>query len=132
MTREREGLTEGYESTAALPTDAIKATNWLEPARNGAVEAAPAVPLPNPSVASVAASETAGIAVPVPASSSLWAKRAFDVVLGALFFLLGLPVILIISAAVALSSPGPVLFRQTRIGRDGKPFTIIKFRTMRL
>jgi lipopolysaccharide/colanic/teichoic acid biosynthesis glycosyltransferase len=40
------------------------------------------------------------------------------------------PVLAAIAVAVRLDSPGPVLFRQTRIGRDGKPFRILKFRTM--
>src|SRR4029079_7547465 len=40
------------------------------------------------------------------------------------------PVLLIAAAAVKLSSPGPALFRQTRVGREGKQFTMIKLRTM--
>lgn len=58
------------------------------------------------------------------------AKRVFDVVcvLAALPFLL--PLTAIIALAVRLTSRGPVLFLQKRIGRDARPFTIIKFRTM--
>jgi sugar transferase (PEP-CTERM system associated) len=41
-----------------------------------------------------------------------------------------LPIIPFLALAVRLSSPGPVLFRQTRVGRRGRPFTILKFRTM--
>jgi len=57
-------------------------------------------------------------------------KGAMDA-LGSLVLLLLLsPVLLGVAVAVRLSGPGPVLFRQTRIGRDGEPFTILKFRTM--
>lgn len=42
------------------------------------------------------------------------------------------PTLLLAAVWVRLDSPGPVLFRQTRIGRDGVPFTIHKFRTMRV
>jgi lipopolysaccharide/colanic/teichoic acid biosynthesis glycosyltransferase len=40
------------------------------------------------------------------------------------------PVLLVIALAVRLDSPGPIIFRQTRLGRHGKPFTMFKFRTM--
>lgn len=57
-------------------------------------------------------------------------KRAFDLTSASLIFLLGLPVWLAVAAAVKLSSPGPIFFRQTRVGRHGRPFTLLKFRTM--
>ena len=58
------------------------------------------------------------------------AKHAIDV-FGALAFLvvMSLPFILI-SAAIKLTSPGPILFRQRRSGLNGKPFTMLKFRSM--
>jgi exopolysaccharide biosynthesis polyprenyl glycosylphosphotransferase len=59
-------------------------------------------------------------------------KHVFDrVVAGALLLLLS-PLLLAIAAAVRLSSPGPVLFRQQRVGRDGSLFDVLKFRSMRL
>lgn len=42
------------------------------------------------------------------------------------------PVLAVVGVAVRLSSPGPVLFRQTRMGRDARSFTLLKFRTMRV
>jgi len=57
-------------------------------------------------------------------------KRAFDVVLASLMALLVLPLIPLIAIAVKLSSPGPVFFRQRRVGLDGREFEVLKFRTM--
>jgi exopolysaccharide biosynthesis polyprenyl glycosylphosphotransferase len=58
-------------------------------------------------------------------------KRLFDLLLASLSLLLTLPVTAVIALAVRLSSPGPVLFRQRRISKDGRAFTMYKFRTMR-
>jgi exopolysaccharide biosynthesis polyprenyl glycosylphosphotransferase len=58
------------------------------------------------------------------------AKRCVDAVV-ALFALLALsPILTLIAVAVRLTSPGPVLFRQTRVGRNGEEFRMLKFRTM--
>jgi lipopolysaccharide/colanic/teichoic acid biosynthesis glycosyltransferase len=60
----------------------------------------------------------------------LAAKRAVDVA-GASVLLVALaPVMAVIAVAVRATSPGEALFRQARIGKDGRPFTILKFRTM--
>ncbi len=58
------------------------------------------------------------------------ARRAIDVTLSGLALLSLMPLFLLLAAAIRLESPGPVLFRQTRIGRDGRPFTMLKFRSM--
>ena len=58
-------------------------------------------------------------------------KRAMDVVLASLALLVLSPFLLIISASVRLRLGAPVIFRQTRPGLDGRPFTLFKFRTMR-
>ncbi|SIQ96460.1 MULTISPECIES: sugar transferase [Acidiphilium] len=57
-------------------------------------------------------------------------KRLFDLIVGALVLLIIAPVMLIIAALIRLDSPGPVLFRQLRVGRGGTLFEILKFRTM--
>jgi exopolysaccharide biosynthesis polyprenyl glycosylphosphotransferase len=57
-------------------------------------------------------------------------KRIADLVLAALGLALTWPLWALIAAAVKMDSRGPVFFRQERLGKDGKPFQIIKFRTM--
>lgn len=58
-------------------------------------------------------------------------KRLFDFVMASLGLLALGPLLLLIALAIKLDSPGPVFFRQERVGRFGKPFHIHKFRTMR-
>jgi Undecaprenyl-phosphate glucose phosphotransferase len=62
--------------------------------------------------------------------SSRAVKRTFDVVFSLVALLAVAPLMALIALAVRLDSSGPVLFRQTRIGRDGKPFSMLKFRSM--
>jgi exopolysaccharide biosynthesis polyprenyl glycosylphosphotransferase len=57
-------------------------------------------------------------------------KRAMDLLLGGLFFLICLPIIAVAAIAIRLESPGPVIFSQWRAGRDGKPFKVYKLRSM--
>jgi lipopolysaccharide/colanic/teichoic acid biosynthesis glycosyltransferase len=57
-------------------------------------------------------------------------KRAFDLILGVLALVALSPLMAAIAAWVRIDSRGPALFRQERIGRAGRPFTILKFRTM--
>ena len=57
-------------------------------------------------------------------------KRTCDLVLGSLLLLFGLPGLAAIAIAIKMTSPGPVFFRQERVGKDNRPFMIYKFRTM--
>jgi exopolysaccharide biosynthesis polyprenyl glycosylphosphotransferase len=57
-------------------------------------------------------------------------KRIFDVTVAAVALLVSLPLSAAVALAIKLSSPGPVIFAQERVGRDGRPFRIYKFRTM--
>ena len=70
-------------------------------------------------------------AVRLPSSGRLYRKRLFDMVCAALGLLVLSPVLLVCALLVGLTSPGGVLFRQERVGKDGVPFTIYKFRSMR-
>lgn len=57
-------------------------------------------------------------------------KRLFDIILAILLLTLLLPVMLVVATLIVLQRNGSVFFKQERIGRGGKPFNIIKFRTM--
>lgn len=59
-------------------------------------------------------------------------KRATDAVLAGIALVALAPLLAVIALAVRLESPGPTLFRQVRVGRDGRTFEILKFRTMRV
>ena len=59
-------------------------------------------------------------------------KRAIDIIGATIALVLLSPVFLVVAIAVKLSSPGPALFKQTRIGKYGEPFTFLKFRSMRV
>lgn len=71
------------------------------------------------------------VAVRLPSSGRLYRKRLFDIVCAALGLLVLSPVLLVCALLVGLTSPGGVLFRQERVGKNGVPFTIYKFRSMR-
>ena len=59
-------------------------------------------------------------------------KRAMDTLVGLVALVVLTPVMAVVAAVIMLESPGNALFRQTRIGKDGTPFEIFKFRTMRV
>ncbi len=59
-------------------------------------------------------------------------KRAFDVLSSAILIFLSLPVWAALAIAIKLESKGPIFFRQTRVGQDGQPFEILKFRSMKV
>lgn len=70
----------------------------------------------------------------VPPTMGRWdrfTKRAFDLAVASVLLTISLPLFVVIAIAVKVTSPGPVLFRQERLGRRRRSFTILKFRTMR-
>jgi lipopolysaccharide/colanic/teichoic acid biosynthesis glycosyltransferase len=66
----------------------------------------------------------------LPSRQYLVVRRVIELCLTVLILPVLLPVLLVVAAIVRLDSPGPVFFVQTRIGRRGQPFRMIKFRTM--
>jgi lipopolysaccharide/colanic/teichoic acid biosynthesis glycosyltransferase len=68
-----------------------------------------------------------------PLSNTSWerhVKRAMDLVISSIALLIALPVLALAAAAIKLHDRGPVFFRQERIGRGGRPFRLLKLRTM--
>jgi lipopolysaccharide/colanic/teichoic acid biosynthesis glycosyltransferase len=59
-------------------------------------------------------------------------KRGIDVIGAALALVMALPVLIAVAVAVRSQDRGPILFRQRRVGQDGREFSILKFRTMRV
>lgn len=69
---------------------------------------------------------------PLDYMSARFLKRATDIVLSLLLIILSSPIMLFAAIGVKLSSPGPILFRQERVGQNNRIFTIYKFRSMRV
>ncbi len=78
---------------------------------------------------SLGATPLLGVSLTTPLPSR-WSKAVFDRVMGSVLLLLALPVIAGAGLAVRLTSRGPAFFRQTRVGMDGRHFTMYKLRSM--
>lgn len=61
---------------------------------------------------------------------NLGLKRLADIVLSTIGIIVLSPILIIVAIAIKVSAPGPILFKQERLGKNGKPFYIYKFRTM--
>jgi lipopolysaccharide/colanic/teichoic acid biosynthesis glycosyltransferase len=59
------------------------------------------------------------------------AKRSLDIFAALLVMLVLSPVLFVVAVAIKLTSKGPVIFKQQRVGKNGRPFMFYKFRTMR-
>lgn len=68
----------------------------------------------------------------MPAHGYLPVKRALDLCLSLFLILLFAPLMLLIAAGIRISSPGPIFYRQKRIGKNGAPFDMLKFRSMQV
>jgi exopolysaccharide biosynthesis polyprenyl glycosylphosphotransferase len=65
-----------------------------------------------------------------PSPGSIALQSAYSLVIGLVGAILTLPIMIAVAILLKLTSPGPVLFRQTRVGYDGTTFTVFKFRSM--
>jgi lipopolysaccharide/colanic/teichoic acid biosynthesis glycosyltransferase len=86
---------------------------------------------PNVSINSIEEVQLVSLPPPSLSPGAHLLKRGFDVLVASVILLLIWPLYLAIALWIKLDSAGPVLFRQTRLGLDGRPFTMLKFRTMR-
>lgn len=70
------------------------------------------------------------IGEPIPKSKLIW-KRLLDILFGVIGLIISAPFILVFGIIIKLTSPGPVFFKQERVGYMGKNFKVIKLRSMR-
>jgi len=71
-----------------------------------------------------------GLREPAISEFELFIKRAFDLVFGTLLLIVSAPLMLLIALSIKLDSPGPAIFRQQRVGENGRLFWMYKFRSM--
>ncbi|HSI59915.1 MAG TPA: sugar transferase [Ideonella sp.] len=85
----------------------------------------------NASLAPLAASPAAPASREAGGSDGYFLKRGLDVIGALIALVLVSPLLIATAIAIAISSPGPIIFRQKRLGKGGKPFVFYKFRSMR-
>jgi len=120
-------------STDELPPDKVKQISWnLQAGRQHLVLAPSIVDIAGPRLHTrpVAGLPLIHVETPRFSKGQLFLKRALDVCASVLGVVLLSPVLAFLAISIRLSSEGPVLFRQVRIGRGGREFTMLKFRSM--
>ncbi|MEN0101635.1 MAG: sugar transferase [Curtobacterium sp.] len=116
-----------------LPPERVRELSWsLEPGRQHLVVAPSLTDIGGPRIHTrpVQGLPLIHVETPTYEGRKLYTKRIFDVVVSAVLIVVLSPVLLVLALAVKLTSPGPVLFRQERVGLNGSTFTMVKFRTM--
>ena len=120
-------------STDELPPSKVKQISWaLEAGRHHLVLAPSIIDIAGPRIHTRPAAGLPLIHVETPRMSSgqRLLKRAADLLISITGIALVSPALAVLALLVRLSGPGPVLFRQTRVGQDGRAFTMLKFRSM--
>lgn len=120
-------------SSDELTAEKVRELSWkLEPGNQHLIVAPALTDIGGPRIHTrpVAGLPLVHVETPKYRGGKLHGKRLFDVVASALL-LLGLsPLLLGVAVLIKLSDPGPALFRQRRVGKNGRPFPMLKFRTM--
>lgn len=120
-------------SEAQLSPKQLRRLGWRLAAQGTALILAPAltdVAGPRIHTQPVAGLPLIHVSTPALTGGKRVAKRMFDVVGSAALILLSFPVLSVIALLVKVTSPGPVFYKQSRIGKSGTPFDMIKFRSM--
>lgn len=116
-----------------LPPDRVKQISWsLEQGRRHLVVAPGLTDIAGPRIHTrpVAGLPLIHVETPNLSVGQRVLKRTMDIVLSSVLIVLLSPVLLVLAVTVRMTSRGPVLFRQERIGRGGEPFHMLKFRSM--
>jgi exopolysaccharide biosynthesis polyprenyl glycosylphosphotransferase len=127
--------TVAISSGAQLSPDQLRRLGWELAARGTGMILAPAltdVAGPRIHTQPVAGLPLIHVSTPKLTGGKRIAKRLFDVVGSSLLILGSSPILLVIGLLVKVTSPGPVFYTQSRIGKSGTPFHMIKFRSMRI
>jgi exopolysaccharide biosynthesis polyprenyl glycosylphosphotransferase len=122
-------------STDELPVDKVKEISWtLEAGRQHLVLAPSIIDIAGPRLHTrpVAGLPLIHVETPRFTLGQRFVKRMFDIVAATVFILLLSPALIGVALAVSITSSGPLLYRQERIGRNGEPFNMLKFRSMRV
>lgn len=122
-------------SWAALTIFDTDRSEWQSPAAepiNDDSVAAPKTRAPEPSTLALLGSGIIGMMISFVRNTYYAAKRFFDILSAILAMILLSPLFLFTAILIKLTSKGPVIFKQVRVGKDGKFFEIYKFRTMRV
>lgn len=120
-------------STDDLPPDKVKEISWsLEAGRQHLVLAPSIVDIAGPRLHArpVAGLPLIHVETPRFTGGQLFVKRLLDLVAATVGVIVTSPILALLAIAIRLSSPGPALFRQTRVGLRGNEFTMLKFRSM--
>jgi exopolysaccharide biosynthesis polyprenyl glycosylphosphotransferase len=120
-------------STDELPPDKVKQISWnLQTGRQHLVLAPSIVDIAGPRLHTrpVAGLPLIHVETPRFSKGQLFLKRTVDLLASIIGLILLSPLLVLLAATIRLSSEGPVLFRQVRVGRGGREFTMLKFRSM--
>ncbi len=118
-----------------LPPRKLRELSWaLEPGRRHLVMAPTLIDVAGPRISTrpVAGLPLMHVETPRYEGGARAVKRSFDICSTLLGLLLLSPLLIVVAIAVKLDSPGPILFRQDRVGKNGTHFKMLKFRSMRV